>query len=149
MFFKINQKPKNIKLSKLCLSGRFSECINNLNTVISNELLDLSEDKEICYVDISDKTGFVKILPTSKYFLVLEKYMKWKKLDESWLESMKYDFKSFDYDEDFNKIEPNFQHMRVGRFINKVFGDSVLEYDVETFVLRYKMYQTKTSSVFS
>jgi len=136
---KLNKNKNN--LSNICFSDDFKDFLKSYKLNSTDYLFDYSDITEICYIDISDKDGYLKFIPTSKYFNILKKYKKDFNKSSSWYSDMKNDFMGFydNYNQKDN-INNNIQLIKSGRFINKIMDD-ITVYDVESFVIRYKYYQ--------
>jgi len=133
----INKKRNKLNLH---LSDDILKFLLDNKIIATEKLLDFKDKCNICYVDISDKHGFVKIMPSSKCLQILKKYKEYEDEDDEWVDIMKDKFLLFyKYNNRKLEIEQNIQYMRSGRFIKSVLGIDL--YDVETFVIRYKYYQ--------
>jgi hypothetical protein len=120
---------------KLHISDNFSDYLKNNALFIENNY-----DYNICYIDISDKEGFIKILPTSKYLNILKKYKEKNNLSDSWFDKMKNDFPTFyRIYENTEIIDKNINNMRIGKWIRKYFKKE--PYVVESLVINYKNFQ--------
>ena len=131
---------------KLHLSDCFKGFLINSNIKSSDILLNFKDDVNICYVDVSDRYGYVKVLPSSKYLYILKKYKNDMKYDDDWYGQMKnrfIDFYKSGYMSEY--IDKSIQYMKFGKFIRKVFKFDPL--DVESFVIVYKRYQDKNGVI--
>lgn len=109
-------------------------------------LLDFNEDCDICYVDFSEKSGYVRIMPTSKYLHALNKYMEYEDMGKDWYNNIKNQFPRFYKYNNPLLVDQSIQEMRAGRFVRSVLN--INPYDVETFVIRYKFYQENLKKSF-
>lgn len=125
-------KIKNNKI-KIHFSEGFVKFLSEYNIVVNNELLEYDEKSDFCFVDITDKNGFVKVMPSVKYLYLLKNY----KLD---VDKYKNNFPLFLKEiKDEELVNRNFQYMRSGRLIKKLLN--IDPYDIESFVIRYKYFQ--------
>lgn len=123
------------EVSVLYISKDFYNFLKDNNIFIKNEF-----NSDICYIEISDKKGYIKFLPTSKYFKILKKYKERNRLDNDWYNKMKNNFSKFyeicDDEYIFNK---NINNMRFGKWIRRYF--QLEPQEVEKLVNKYKNYQ--------
>lgn len=125
-------KTKNNKI-RIHFSERFIRFLIEYDIVVNNELLEYDKKSDFCFVDITNKNGFVKVMPSVKYLYLLKNY----KLD---VDKYKNNFPLFLKEiKDEELVNRNFQYMRSGRFVKKLL--SIDPYDVESFVIRYKYFQ--------
>jgi len=137
----INRPTKKIHNTKLHISKDMMRFISSNSDVITpDQVLSVSNSCDICYVDVSDRQGYVKFVPASKYIQILEKYKIDNNKTSTWMNIMKNDFMRFYNEYDKKKeIDKSTQYMRVGRFIKHI--SDLGPYKVETFTIRYKNYQ--------
>jgi len=134
--FLIKNKKIRRERVKLNLSHEMVKFLNQCNMNISDLLLEYNEIGDICYVDISDKIGYLKIMPTSKYINMLNKYKNDNNMNDEWFDRIKNHFLDF---QQLSSVNKSIQHMKSGRFIRNILN--IKPYDVETFTIRYKLYQ--------
>ena len=70
-------RKSNSPTTKIYYSEKFKKVLNHI--IPYNDIR-----SGFCYVDISDKYGYVKVMPTSKYFYILNKYSKRNKKGVEW-----------------------------------------------------------------
>jgi hypothetical protein len=136
-FLKERLKKQNDLL--INFSQEFTNFLNYYKEIkIVNKVLNESFKSDyICYIDISTKSGMIKTLPVSKYFYILKKYKNIYNYD---INEYKDNFINF-----YNtykiliNIDKDFQYTKIGKVLNKIIISN--QYDIETFVLKYKKYQ--------
>jgi len=100
----------------------------------TNELLSYEGKKNICFVDFSNKIGYVNVYQSSNYLNELKKY----NLDSEKFEYYKNNINEFIKDYNFD-IKSKYQLMKMGKLINKLID--IDPYFVESYSIRYKYYQ--------
>jgi dGTP triphosphohydrolase len=128
--------------SDFYMSDDIRKMLYQIKDNVSKKILSFDDKFEITHVKKSDKKGFVKVLPSSKYHYLLEKYSKINSIkDKYFIDKYFNNFHSFRCDDDFQeRLNNNYQDMRVGRFVKRMLGDSISNVDVENFVNEFKKF---------
>jgi len=144
MFEFINDMiKKKTKLTTLYFSVDFKNFIEKYKLRSNDILLKTTDKYEICYVDTTDKNGYLSVMPTAKYFNILKKYKKLNNMTNDWYIKMTNNYPLFiEKYKQQHLIDKNMQIIKSGRFINKIITD-ISPYEVESFTIRYKYYQNK------
>lgn len=124
-----NKNKNNIEITKTFISNDFYNFLKENNIILK------SYYSEICFVDISKKEGYIKILPYSKYLNILKKY----NID---INKNKNNFIEFYKNKKYRKIiNKNINLMRIGKWLNYNIVDNLKPHDIEKLVIKYKDYQ--------
>jgi len=135
-------KKKERNKLKLHYSDDMIKFMSDNDILATKMLMNYEGKSNICFVDVSSKYGYVRIMPSSKYIYILDRYKIYEDMDDEWFDNMKDNFpKFYKYNNRKELIEQSIQEMRSGRFVRSVLN--LKPYDVETFVIRYKQFQKK------
>jgi hypothetical protein len=133
--FILKNKKKDNRLNLFFSENMISFFKKYINLTKIDKLINYDDKKNICYVDISPKSGYVYIYQSSNYINELKKY----KLNEKDFNLYKDNIIKFMNDYNY-KLDEKYQLMKFGKLINKLIDIS--PYDVESYSIRYKYYQT-------
>jgi hypothetical protein len=132
--FILKKKRKDNRLNLYFSDNMISFFKKYINLTKVNELINYTDKKNICYVDISPKNGFVYIYQSSNYLNKLKKFKLNEKDYNFYKDNVNQFIKDYNY-----KLDNKYQLMKFGKLINKLI--TISPYDVESYTIRYKYYQ--------